>query len=217
MRAFGGSTAVEALRRFVAGDNDAFQVIAERYHTRVLTYLSRYFKLADLAADVTQETFFALFRQIGRQPNLWLEDGTLKPLILTIAARAAIDELRRERMRLDRETTLALSSSGGELSRAEAAVAATEIELDVRRAVAELPPDLRRVALLYFMDGYNTPEVAKLTHSSVGAVRGRIARARELLSIRLNRYSKGADHDLRPTTAGGTGEATDAGSPGLHR
>ena len=204
------------VRRFIAGDEDAFRVIAERYQKRVLRYLSRYFKLEDDAADLTQETLLALLRQIERNPHICQEDATLGPFILTIAARAAIDELRRISMRRRKEGVVALFPVA-QLSGAQATAAAMEIEHDVHQALAKLPPTLRRVALLYFLAGFSSVDVAEETGSTLAAVKSQIRRSRDLLAVYLNSYSKGANHDIRPLAAGRAGEPAAGRASGLHR
>jgi RNA polymerase sigma-70 factor (ECF subfamily) len=206
---------VDALRDFVKGDDDAFQLIVDRYRRPVLAYLSRYCKRADCAADMTQETFLALFRHLIQEPDVWLRDGTLGPFIFTIAAGVAIDELRHETMRLERESIAVLSPVSA-LFREEVDVSAREIVLDVRRALAALPLEVRDVALLYFLDGHTTPEVATMLGLPKDAVRGRIARARQLLSTYLKRYSKGANNDIRPAATGRAGEPPAGHPTGLH-
>src|SRR5258708_10121047 len=98
----------KVLRAFVGGDRDAFRLIFDRYEDRVKTYLARYFKLSHRAEDVTQETFLRFMRLVKRNWNVWPEDESVEPLLMFIAARAAADEFRKERMRLDADTTHAI-------------------------------------------------------------------------------------------------------------
>ena len=55
----------------------------------------------------------------------------------------------------------------------------------MRRAVAELPSELRIVVLMYDVEGYSHDEIAELTGVSSGASRMRLLRARQLLRASL--------------------------------
>ena len=209
-------TDAEAVRLFLEGDEDAFRVIADRYENRVLTYLTRFYKLAESALDITQETFLIVFHEMTRRPGFKLKAETLEPMILSIAARAAINQLRRESVRGDRPNDLTLFRVADPEEEAIAATI-TEIELDVRAAMAKLPPDAREVIFLYFICGHTGPEIAKMSNSTLTAVRGRIERARDLLIIHLKAYRKGPDHELQPSADGGARQAADEGTAWLHR
>ena len=50
--------------------------------------------------------------------------------------------------------------------------------MDVRRAIAQLPPDDRLVLTLFYLDDFPTQQIATMLNVSVGAVRARLARAR---------------------------------------
>lgn len=206
----------EAVRLFLAGDEDAFRVIADRYEDRVLSYLTRYYRLAESALDVTQETFLNVFHEMTRRPGFKLKAETLEPMILSIAARAAINQLRRESVRGERPNDLTLFPVA-DLEEEAIAATVTEIELDVRAAMARLPPDARQVIFLHFICGHTGREIAKMTDSTLAAVKSRIKRARDLLITHLKGYRKGPDHELRPSTDGGAREAADEGTAWLHR
>jgi RNA polymerase sigma-70 factor (ECF subfamily) len=55
----------------------------------------------------------------------------------------------------------------------------------VRRAVAELPSELRMVVLMYDVEGYGHDEIAELMGVSSGASRMRLLRARQMLRAAL--------------------------------
>jgi len=169
----------ELVRRFHGDDRDAFRLISVRYKARVLTYVRRYFKAEDRAEDVVQETFFRIFRKMKRDRNVCPEGETLEPLVISITARTAIDDLRMNTRRA-RHEVLALFPVA-DPSDEEAYTIAREIEIDFRAALATLPPTLQRDVWLYFVAGYTGSDIARMTRSTVGATKMRISRARQLL------------------------------------
>lgn len=155
-----------------------------RYERRVATYLKRYFKLDDLAEDITQETFLRLFLHVKRYGNVWPEGESIAPMLMLIAAHAAIDYLRNEKTRLESDTKFAIFSVE-EPAWAEAAASASAIGVDVQRALAALPAGLREVARLYFLNGYTGIEVAEMTQLPLATAWTKIFRARRLLKTFL--------------------------------
>jgi RNA polymerase sigma factor (sigma-70 family) len=206
----------EILREFAAGTKDGFHLLVARYERRVATYLKRYFKLDDRAQDITQETFLRLFLHVKRHGNVWPEGESIAPMLMLIAAHAAIDDVRSERTRLESDTKFAFFSVE-EPAWAEAAASASAIGVDVQRALAALPADFREVARLYFLNGYTGIEVAERTKLPLATAWTKIYRARRLLTTRLQKYWKGAGHDLRIPATGGARQAAGDPSAGLHR
>lgn len=61
--------------------------------------------------------------------------------------------------------------------------------LDVWRALADLPPALRDVTVLFYFDDLKSEEIAKILHLPHSTVRTRLTRARERLRGLLYNYS----------------------------
>jgi RNA polymerase sigma-70 factor (ECF subfamily) len=180
-------TDAESLRRFRAGDNDAFRALAKRYHKSVLAYLSRYFNLSHRVADVTQEAFFRLYRLVTLDQNFCLENETLQPLLIRIAGAAAIDAVRHESSLDETHNALAIFSPTN-LYRPDNSALVSEIRLDVQRAMAKLPPDLRQIGQLHYLDGHSSVQVAEITGYPQSAIKHRIRRVRQLLVKHLKDY-----------------------------
>ena len=209
-----GVSDAELVGKFHARDRDAFRLISVRYRARALTYVRRYFRAEDRAEDVVQEAFFRVFSKMKRDRNVCPEGKTLEPLVTSIAARTAIDDLRMSSRRAQHEV-LALFPVA-DPSDEEADTIAKEIEIDFRAALATLPPEQQRDVWLYFVAGYTGSEIARMTRSTLSVTRKRLTRAREGLIEHLQPYRKGANHDVRSTPKGGTGEAVDPAVPRVY-
>jgi RNA polymerase sigma-70 factor (ECF subfamily) len=58
-------------------------------------------------------------------------------------------------------------------------------DLDLNRAFDRLSPEERLTITLYYYEGYDTREIAKLTEVSEGTVRSRLSRGRSSLRAML--------------------------------
>jgi RNA polymerase sigma-70 factor (ECF subfamily) len=158
------------------GDGVAQRAIYEQHADRIFRLAHRMTGDVAAAEDLTQDVFIRAFGRL-RQFRGDSRFGTwLHRLAVTVILNGT-----RQRGTEQREVTLdpALMKSGGH----------TALEPDakdrVRRAVAELPSELRIVVLMYDVEGYSHDEIAELTGVSSGASRMRLLRARQLLRASL--------------------------------
>ena len=63
-----------------------------------------------------------------------------------------------------------------------------ELAKEVRRAVFSLPPLQREALILFEYEGLSLNEIAEITGADVGAIKGRLFRARERLKAILRPY-----------------------------
>lgn len=167
------------LARARKGDRDGTRALVERYQHRVFALVSRMLPADPYAAveDITQDTFFQVFRQLGSfDPR---GAARLSTWILTIAARRAIDELRRKRPGplddIDRASE----------ARADERATRRELVVAIEAALAELSPELRAAFLLREFHGLEYSEIAKALAIDLGTVKSRLSRARTALRQHL--------------------------------
>lgn len=161
------------------GDRDAARQLVERYQARVFALASRMLSGRGRAVveDVAQETFLRVFRQLGRfDPR---GPARLSSWILTIAARRAIDELRKQRPVLVPDLEIVGERSADERAHRRELVAAIE------SALRELSPELRAAFLLREYHGFDYADIAEALHIDLGTVKSRLSRARSALRERL--------------------------------
>jgi RNA polymerase sigma-70 factor (ECF subfamily) len=121
------------------------------------------------AEDLAQETFLRVFRSLGRfQPN---GPARLSTWILTIAARLALNELRRTT-----SGDATFEPAGGE--RPDHAAERRSLGEAVRRAIDRLPPERRSVVVLREYHQLEYDEIASALEIDVGTVKSRLARGR---------------------------------------
>ena len=151
-----------------AGDTAAYTALLEEIARVLRAYLLSRFGHAEFVDDCVQECLLA----IHGARHTYQRGRPFRPWLFTIARHKAIDQLRRRRVREDRQE--ALDDAEPALQQAAAAE-----ETDVTAAVLlrQLPKDSRDALLLTKFAGYSTAEAAALCGCSVGAMKVRVFRA----------------------------------------
>jgi RNA polymerase sigma-70 factor, ECF subfamily len=182
-----GRVSDEALvRRTLAGDLTAFEQLVER-HRAVLRRVAARIVGEDEADDVAQDAFLRAFHRLGR----FRGDAGFRAWLLRIAHNAALDALSRRRSRpLEDE-----EQAEGEAATAGPRTPAEQLEVRERRErlaakLRLMQPTHRIVLVLRDLEGLSYEEIAEITESPLGSVKGRLHRARrELIEIlRANTY-----------------------------
>ena len=181
----------ELLERIRGGATDDFAELVRRHQSRVFAILHRYERDAHKIEDLAQETFLKVWRALGqfdgRAPfGHWLS---------RIAARVALDHLRKEKRRQNEislpelgDDALDWLRSDDEKSELDARSAAELLELAMR----ELSPTDRIVITMQELEGRSVKEIAAAIGASGVAVRVRAMRARAKLKQALEKIAKDA-------------------------
>ncbi|HVB05160.1 MAG TPA: sigma-70 family RNA polymerase sigma factor [Acidimicrobiales bacterium] len=167
---------------FATASDASLVLLVARWHESALAELYRrhagaVFGLARrllndavLAEEVVQEVFLRLWRQPERYDP---ERGSLRSFLLSASHSRAIDTLRSEGARRDRENRDALrtAEAGYDLEREVADLTLAE---HVRSALRSLPENEQRPIALAYFAGHTYREVAELLGEPEGTVKGRI-------------------------------------------
>ena len=171
----------DLLARLRAGDRDGFAALVRRYERELYGYLRRYLGDDELAADVFQNTFIAVFTKIDRY-----EVGRpARPWLYAVATNQAIDAVRRRGRRSEKAADPMPAAGADDApglfdlfaardpDPAENAAAAETAE-QVRAAVDALPEGLRQVVILAYFQGLKYQDVADTLGIPVGTVKSRL-------------------------------------------
>jgi RNA polymerase sigma-70 factor (ECF subfamily) len=182
-----------AIARSQRGDRNAFNALVTRYQSAAYGLALRMLGDAEAAADVTQDAFFAAFRNIRS-----LRGMSFRAWLLRIVSNGCYDYWRAQRRRPTEslDALLAGSADTGDavsvepaLARAladpswtpESAALRAEVIATIEAAVLRLAPDQRLVIILSDIQGLSYEEVARVAEIPLGTVKSRIARARARL------------------------------------
>lgn len=171
------------LKRAGNGDQAAFLELYERHRQPIFRFAYRLLGSPELAEDVSHDCFLSLIR---KPDNFRADRGSLRTYLYAAARNLALKHFRgsaREaplddfREEVDTGTAQPLSRLLNE-----------ELATFVREAVLALPPLQREALVLFEYEGLSLSEIARVTESEVGAVKGRLFRAREGLRTTLRPY-----------------------------
>jgi RNA polymerase sigma-70 factor (ECF subfamily) len=169
------------LQLMIAGEERGFVSLYRKYQARVYRFSLQISGIPHIAEEVTQETFLALIRAPHKYQT---ERGLLMLYLFGIARNLAWKSARRDRLFavLDDDRELAMIDSpdlAGDLARKE------QVK-KLKRAVLSLPRKYREVIVLCSLQELSYEEAATVIDSSIGTVRSRMHRAKQLLVRKLN-------------------------------
>ena len=171
------------LTRAGNGDQAAFLELYERHRQPVFRFAYRLLGSVELAEDITHDCFLSLIR---KSENFRPERGSLRTYLFAAARNLALKHFRGA----GREASLDDIEDETDHATAQplAQLMSEELSTQVRDAVLALPPLQREALVLFEYEGLSLNEIAQVTDSEVGAVKGRLFRARERLKSALRPY-----------------------------
>ena len=175
-----GMTEWQLLQRYVeARDETAFDAILARHAPMVWGVCRR---MLDQSADV-EDAFQATFLVLVRRARQLGPDDLLGPWLFGVATRVAM-RTRNEAARRRSKEAIALDHVAAP---EELPLASREITDMIDREISRLPAKYRSPIVLCCLGGQTHEAAARQLGWPVGSVKGRLARARELLRTRLAR------------------------------
>jgi RNA polymerase sigma factor (sigma-70 family) len=175
----------DALRVALAqgGDVDAFAEIYRLHSGRVYALCLRLTADSVKARELTQDVFVRAWEAL---PS-FRGDANLTTWLHRIAVNAMLMQRRSEKRRSARITLADDDVDEGEGS-IEGFTAPRDVAtaIDLERAVAALPPGVRRAFVLHDVEGYSHEEMARMTGLAAGTLRAQLHRARQLLMKALS-------------------------------
>jgi RNA polymerase sigma-70 factor, ECF subfamily len=160
----------QLIRAAIGGDRSAFGALVRLYQGDVWRMSFHLVRDETLAEDITQDAFVRAYRFLSRYRG----ESKFSTWLFSIARNCALDELRRASRR--RKVTERLDAQP-EPERSDPSVV-----LEVREAVAKLPPDLREPIVLIDICGLSYKEACEVLKVPEGTVKSRVHRGRETLA-----------------------------------
>ncbi|HVT18593.1 MAG TPA: sigma-70 family RNA polymerase sigma factor [Thermoanaerobaculia bacterium] len=174
----------------LAGDRERFAGLVERYQGRLINYLFRLLRNADDAHDLAQEVLVKVYQVLDRYDPQY----RFSTWLFRIAQNAAIDQIRRRRLKLvslrqdaddgegrDWELPSLERSPYGNLRNRERGGA-------IQRAIDSLPWEYRELILLRHYGELPYEDIARLKQMPLGTVKNKLFRGRQMLKERLQDF-----------------------------
>ena len=196
---YSGKTDAELIVLCQHKDSRAFEELIKRHQRTVYALLYRLAPDWNDTADLAQEVFIRMWRSIGNLRN----PSAFRSWLSQIVTNLFYDELRK------RPRQLPTISMDEPLDNEEGSDATTrdirdkaagpdelcqrnELTEIVRQAMTRLPEQFRTAIILREFEGLSYEEIALITHTEIGTVKSRIARARAKVQEMVSPYLKAA-------------------------
>jgi RNA polymerase sigma-70 factor (ECF subfamily) len=179
------------MERLAGGRDAALNALMERHAGPVYQFLFRMLNDEEEANDLAQETFTRVYRHRERY-----DGGKFTTWLYTIASNLARNEYRRRGRHPNVSLEAECGEEGGTLSETLKSSGAEpgeeadagERRLAVRRAVDELPTELKEAVALCEWEEMSAAEAAKVLNTTARGVESRLYRARQRLRERLSKW-----------------------------
>ncbi|WIG60029.1 MAG: RNA polymerase sigma factor SigW [Ktedonobacterales bacterium] len=179
---------VTLVRRTLAGDQQAYTQIVEKYKDSVFNVAYRMLSNPTEAEDVAQEAFVRAYTQL----HTYKDSHRFSTWLLSITSHLAIDQLRRRRfLALPLENVPFLEWIADLSLGPEDSALAAEASDEMQQILSVLPPKYRAVLVLRYWHDLSYEEIAEALHLTPALVKARLHRARELVGRTIK--AKGID------------------------
>lgn len=174
----------ELIKAYLDGEEVAFNKIVKRYLSYVYSFAYRLSGNKDEAEDITQDTFFKVWKNLKNYSG---ETAGFKTWLSHIARNTAIDYLRKKKPVLfsDFETEAGDNFLTGSI--ADSLLLPDQLAMDreneavLEEAIKKLPLIYREVVVLYHGSNLSLNEVSEFLGLPVNTVKSRYRRATDLL------------------------------------
>ena len=180
--------------RTLAGDQSAFELLVQRYHTPLFNFICHLLGDYDLACDVAQQVFLQLYVSM---PTLRTGEP-LKAWLFQVARNRCLDELRRKRS--IHFSDLEANSDDDDLSPLDIMpdtqplpdemAERSDLQQALRRAIDALPVKFRSVVLLRYASQMSFSEIGKTLNMPEATAKTYFQRARPLLRVAMASHWK---------------------------
>jgi RNA polymerase sigma-70 factor, ECF subfamily len=173
------------LLRVGAGDERAFRELFARYASVAHALAFRLVRQAQVAEEIVQEAFFAVWRTPERYDPA---RGSVRSWLMGTVHHRAVDAVRREqaqRRRADQAAALAPRVAEDPIDDVVSALDLPRERRLVQKALAGLPDEQRDVIQRMYFDGMSQSQIAERTGLPLGTVKSRTLLAMRRLRTHL--------------------------------
>ena len=184
----------DLMARIAKGDDDAFEILANRHQASVLNLIYRFIGDRTQAKDLAQEVFI----KVWQAAKSYEPKAKFTTWIYRITANRCFNELKSSRRK--KWFSFNRSDEDGERTfeetLADSAPSAEDLLLEKERsrqisdALQSLPDNQRMALVLKRYDDLSYAEIAQILGCSVSAVESLLVRAKRTLQGKLKNYGK---------------------------
>ncbi|MEE8278014.1 MAG: sigma-70 family RNA polymerase sigma factor [Thermoanaerobaculia bacterium] len=181
----------ELIAAVLAGDQERFGDLVERYQGRLVNYLYRLLRNVEESQDLAQEVFFKVYQSLDRFDARY----KFSTWLFRVAQNAAIDKIRKRRLQLVSMDRQGDPEGGGRTwefpsdrpgpyrnlrnrERGEA----------IQEAIDHLPWEYRELIVLRHFGELSYQEIATLKSMPLGTVKNKLFRGRQMMKEELRDF-----------------------------
>lgn len=180
----------QLVSRFVAGDQDAYNELVERFQHRVFAISLRMLGDRDDALDATQDVFLTLYRKADR----YQERAAFSTWLHRVTVNVCYDHIRRRR----RHRTQTMPEAFEPVDpTALDAFNSVELSGQIEAALGTLPADFRAAVILADVEDLPIQQVAAALGLPLGTAKSRVFRGRRRLAQELGNLSSHSNPQSR--------------------
>lgn len=181
------------------GNEAAFNLLVDRYHSKVFTTIFLIVKDQDVAEDLLQDVFVKVLHTLNS--DKYNEEGKFQPWVMRIAHNLAIDHFRKAK----RYPTILLEDGSNvfnSLSFAEDSSEEQRIKEEtlafVRNLIDELPEAQKEVVIMRHYLDMSFQEIAEKTGVSINTALGRMRYALNHIRKKMKQVNSAYDKIIYP-------------------
>ena len=189
-----GMTDSMLAQHYLAGDQQAFEVLVKRYSGPLFTFIRRFLGEYDAASDILQQVMLQLYLSLPK-----LRTGEpLKAWLYQVARNRCLDELRRKRAmhfselekEIDEEEQSLVETMQDRSPLPDEVVERRDVQEILLKAIRALPPKFRAVVLLRYASQLSYAEIGRVLHMPEATAKTYFQRAKPLLQVGLGSLRK---------------------------
>ncbi len=172
----------ELIHEYIHGQDQALEVLINRYKDKVYTSVFMLVKDKYLAEDIFQDAFLKMIKTI--KEGRYAEQGKFLPWAIRVAHNLCMDHFRRSKQQIpvtlpDGQDISVLFGAG---DMASDGIEKRQVHESVRKLVEDLPEEQREVIVLRIYADLSFKEISELTGVSINTALGRMRYA--LINLR---------------------------------
>ena len=181
------------------GNEAAFNLLVDRYHSKVFTTIFLIVKDQDVAEDLLQDVFVKVLHTLNS--DKYNEEGKFQPWVMRIAHNLAIDHFRKAKryptILLEDGSNLFNSLSFAEDSSEEQCIKEETLAF-VRNLINELPEAQKEVVIMRHYLDMSFQEIAEQTGVSINTALGRMRYALNHIRKKMKQVNSAYDKIIYP-------------------
>ena len=168
-------------RRYLAGDESAFDELLDTYKDSLIFFLCRFVKSVAIAEEIAADTFALLITK----PEQYDPSLPLKTFLFTVGRNRALDYLRRQNRWKLLPLEEAIELPGCAEDNPETLFLTEERDRALHRALARLAPDYRTALHLIYFENLSYEEAGRVLQKSRKQIENLVYRGKNALRADL--------------------------------